>query len=660
MLHMGIVLRDMLAFFSKFQAFRMRGVGQTGDNNRLYPNPFNSRFYHLTQLREAIRSICERHLSGKAGLTLLDFGCGTMPYRPLLEKYVAQYIGVDLPGNPDADFYAELSGKTNLPSECADLVVSTQVLEHVLKPSEYLRECYRLLKPDGLLILSTHGYWMYHPDPQDLWRWTSKGLKRIIEESGFQIVEFHGLMGLASAALQLFQDAVMPKIPKAVKPIFTLLMQRLIAVADRMTPPYKRSEDASVYMVVARKVKIPNVREAATTSEIVRVGQRTREGRILSSIQDNPTICVISPNKNAYSETFIRAHIERLPARIRFLYGGWFPAFTDDDRPLMSSLHRVGYRLAGRFLGVHKERFQNRILANFLKKEQVNVVLAEYGLTGVSVMHACHRAGIPLVVHFHGFDVYDHQTLRSYGKEYSHLFKIAAAIIAVSTDMERHLLQLGVPREKLHYNPYGVDTSLFSGANPAAVPPIFVAVGRFVDKKAPQLTLLAFRKVVDACPEARLIMVGDGPLLEACKQLARGLGISSAIEFLGPRPHTEVAYIMRRARAFVQHSIKTSYGDSEGTPVAVLEAGSTGLPVVSTRHGGITDVVIDGETGFLVDEGDIEAMAEYMLKLAEDPELAASMGNAARKRVCAEFSMEKSIGNLWHIIESVIETRGKS
>jgi glycosyltransferase involved in cell wall biosynthesis len=111
---------------------------------------------------------------------------------------------------------------------------------------------------------------------------------------------------------------------------------------------------------------------------------------------------------------------------------------------------------------------------------------------------------------------------------------------------------------------------------------------------------------------------------------------------------------MRQARAFVQHSVQTSYGDSEGTPVGILEGGAAGLPVVATRHAGIQDVIIDGETGLLVDEGDVDSMAESMIRLGENPVLAAELGKAARKRICAEFSMEKSIDNLWGIIETTI------
>ena len=149
-------------------------------------------------------------------------------------------------------------------------------------------------------------------------------------------------------------------------------------------------------------------------------------------------------------------------------------------------------------------------------------------------------------------------------------------------------------------------------------------------------------------------MFGEGPLLGICQQLARDLGIVDHVEFLGSRPHPEVAAAMRRARAFVQHSVRASDGDSEGTPVAILEAGASGLPVVATRHAGIQDVVIDGQTGLLVDEGDIDGMAESMRRLLEDPELARRLGMAARERVVSEYSLDRSIDNLWSIIQAAI------
>jgi colanic acid/amylovoran biosynthesis glycosyltransferase len=378
------------------------------------------------------------------------------------------------------------------------------------------------------------------------------------------------------------------------------------------------------------------------------------------------SVCVVSTKKDAYSETFIRAHIERLPAKVLAIYDAWpFPQRWGNNRfilplPVLISSNLIS-ALPKAFNFISPEcadrvsmRLKTLGLANLFRKNRVNAVLAEYGPTGVAVMEACRLAAIPLIVHFHGCDASAHRTLSNYGEGYRRMFCKAAAIIAVSRDMEAALLALGAPREKLHYSPYGIDCFFFKQTQPAQQPPHFLAVGRFVDKKAPHLTLLAFNQVVRVVPEARLTMYGDGALWEACKQLTRALKIADKVNFPGPCPHIELAAVMQNTRAFVQHSLKATYGDSEGTPVAVLEAGASGLPVVATRHGGIKDTVIHGETGFLVDEGDLDGMAAYMLKLAQEPELAGAMGRRARKHISANFSMEQSITKLYGIIEQAI------
>ena len=114
---------------------------------------------------------------------------------------------------------------------------------------------------------------------------------------------------------------------------------------------------------------------------------------------------------------------------------------------------------------------------------------------------------------------------------------------------------------------------------------------------------------------------------------------------------------MRGVRVFVQHSLVAEDRDSEGTPVAVLEAGATGIPVVCTRHAGIADSVVHAETGYLVDERDVSSMAGYMKELARDPGLASAMGARAREYVSRNHSMDAHLRRLWEIIERAIETK---
>ena len=216
--------------------------------------------------------------------------------------------------------------------------------------------------------------------------------------------------------------------------------------------------------------------------------------------------------------------------------------------------------------------------------------------------------------------------------------------------MRQHLVGIGAPPNRIICNPCGVDVCRFHGANPRAAPPLFLALGRFVQKKGPLLTVQAFSLVHSEEPDSRLVMLGDGPQHSECVSLAQKLGIDRHVVFPGSVDHSDVAVWMRRARCFVQHSMRASDGDSEGTPVAVLEASSCGLPVVSTKHGGIVDAVLEGQSGYLVDEGDVDAMADRMLRFAREPELAATMGEVGRGHIRDNYSSEKSLGQLRSIL----------
>ena len=373
-------------------------------------------------------------------------------------------------------------------------------------------------------------------------------------------------------------------------------------------------------------------------------------------------LCVISPRRDVYSQTFVRAHRERLPANIKSLYIPDYESFSTDDGPLLKPVMaaRLKRAIVRKMAKLDRSDFERRAVQQFLVRNKVDAVLAEFGSASTLILDACKGIQMPLIAHFHGHDAFRRTELENFGPRYPELFRYASAIIAVSRDMQGKLIKLGAPETKLHLNPYGVDPSLFCGSDPLNSPPTFVAVGRFVNIKAPHLTLLAFREVLAEVPEARLVMIGDGPLWDACYQMVRSFGISGSVELQGIRSHSEVAAVMQRARAFVQHSVTANDGDSEGAPNAVLEAGASGLPVVSTRHAGIKEAVIEMKTGLLVDEGDTSGMAQHMIRLAKDSALAASLGKAAREWISAEYSMDKSIGNLWSIIESVIDQKRNS
>ncbi|WP_353721889.1 class I SAM-dependent methyltransferase [Dyadobacter sp. 676] len=224
---------------------------------RLYPSIFGrmaTRYYYLRQLRQAIEDVIRDFVAkSPRKLVLADYGCGNKPYEPLIAPFVEKYIGIDLAVNKIADIHISPEGQIELPEKSLDVVLSTQVLEHVVNPGEYLSEAHRVLKDDGQLILSTHGYWMFHPDPTDFWRWTSTGLRKVVTEAGFEVIHFKGIIGRSAMGLQLFQDGITFVIPRIARPVLAMIIQPLIMLFDKLPSQAGKDQDACTFILVAKK-----------------------------------------------------------------------------------------------------------------------------------------------------------------------------------------------------------------------------------------------------------------------------------------------------------------------------------------------------------------------------------------------------------------------
>ncbi len=365
------------------------------------------------------------------------------------------------------------------------------------------------------------------------------------------------------------------------------------------------------------------------------------------------SLAIASPAPSVYSETFIQSQFDNLPWRLR-LHGYPIGASTEPGGDLLPRNGRLTRRLASIGL-LALERFglpsaHRTSLITRLRKAGIKSILANYGPTAVELADICSSLGIKLTVHFHGFDASKNATLERYGTEYRRLLPRMDSILAVSQDMQRRLCELGAPSNKISLVRYGVDTNRF--APPASKCPTktFLAVGRFVDKKAPHLTLLAFKHVCDIHPDARLVMGGEGELLEVTRNMASALGIRSKVEFLGVLSRSEVVRRMQQADIFVQHSLVPKCGpyagDSEGTPVAILEAMACGMPIVGTNHGGIPDAVEHEQQGLLIEEGDVPGMANAMCRLLDNPVESKGMGLSGRAKIERLHTLEQYIHSL--------------
>ena len=365
-------------------------------------------------------------------------------------------------------------------------------------------------------------------------------------------------------------------------------------------------------------------------------------------------LLVMAPTRRAESETFVRANLAGLPFAITAYFGDELPLaqpwrLAYGVSVLISKLFtRLGWlRLAGWPAAAVAKRL--------VRRHQPDLLLVEFGFHAVRVMEAAAECERPLVVHFRGSDLSAWTKFGSQKMRYRRLMRIASGAIVKSQPMRQTLLDLGMESERILISASGANETLFHSSAPGSAPPVFLAVGRFVAKKGPLLTIRAFAELVKHYPRAgvALWMVGEGPLQKQAQDLVRQLDLESVVRFLGAQPQQEVAALMRQVRGFVQHSVVAPDGDSEGNPVAVMEAQLSGLPVVATHHAGIPEVVRHGESGWLVAEGDVGGMAAGLQRLVEDPVLAQRWGQVGRSSVQQRFTIDHHLRDVAQFLRGI-------
>lgn len=351
-------------------------------------------------------------------------------------------------------------------------------------------------------------------------------------------------------------------------------------------------------------------------------------------------------NPPAYSETFLDAQINALQPKL-LLSGLPFATTAEPGGEFYppKSIGGAATMLWARGIRRRSAEFVQALLTREqMRSNKINLLLANYGQEGVKFLSVCQGLQIPLLTHFHGIDAHAFAIQQEFKEQFPLLGMGGNRVVVVSEVMRETLCSLGVPENAIFLIRYGIELEKFEPLKEFSCNPVFLAVGRFVDKKAPYLTLLAFKKASERILNAKLKFIGSGELLETTINICKHIGIENSVEFLGSISPQEVAKQMRHATAFVQHSITPDHGpfagDKEGTPVAVLEAMMVGLPIIASRHAGIGEVIEDGRTGLLFEERDVDAMAQAMVDVASDRSLCARLGAAARAEAINKYSAE--------------------
>lgn len=383
-------------------------------------------------------------------------------------------------------------------------------------------------------------------------------------------------------------------------------------------------------------------------------------------------ICLLAGSYPRPSETFVYEPMQWLAAaghrvqllarRARALPG--LPAHPAPDRvlgdprsriALAGALARAPLRTcAGAWRGWPHRRARGFELSAGLRWSRLeevrgaDVLFAHFGPVGALGLSTAFLARRPYAVYFHGYDV--GRVLRAQPHAYESLFRSGAALLTNSEFLRGRLIDAGAPPERVAIVPLGVDPAV-AAAPPSRRdgPPRVVTIARLVAKKGIDDSLRAFAALREsAVDDWRYDLVGDGPLRETLGRVAEEEKIADRVRFHGFLPRASTIEVLRHASIFVLASRVCEDGSTEGTPVALLEAATLGIPIVATQHGGIPEILPAqaAAEGFLVAEGDTQALGAAQTRLARSPALREAWGRACAEHVRERHSANAHVGAL--------------
>jgi colanic acid/amylovoran biosynthesis glycosyltransferase len=387
----------------------------------------------------------------------------------------------------------------------------------------------------------------------------------------------------------------------------------------------------------------------------------------MSAESDKPAVALWRNNFLPYSETFIHEQIrshERYRIVVFCRQRRNAALFPHAPTIALEEIPHGGSRLASLWYGAvgASPRFDREIVRN-----DVRIVHAHFGHNGAFALPFARKHGLPLVVSLHGRDVTALGSMErflpsrwQYMLRRTALFDYTAAFLAASSELKELIVAAGCPPRKVIVHRLGVDLDRFApcahGEDNGRLP-LVVMIGRFVEKKGHEYGIHAFASVVREGLRARMIIVGDGPLHGSYERLVGELGIGGSVDLPGALSHNDVRSLLSRATVVLAPSVVARGGDRESGLIVAKEAAACAIPVIGTSHGGIPEIVEDGETGFLVPERDAEALGAWLRAILRSPELGRRLGTAARRKMEREYDIKRQVSDLEAIYDAAIAWR---
>jgi len=329
---------------------------------------------------------------------------------------------------------------------------------------------------------------------------------------------------------------------------------------------------------------------------------------------------------------------------------------TTGESTLLPTGLRI-YSELGFFRRKSKYWFRSKFFRDILMRNRVGLIRACFGYGGLKMLPLCQQLKLPLITSFHGIDVSERAKRRIYRYRLKKLFEKGSLFLVRSEVMKEDTSNLGCKGDKIvvHYGGVDVEKFRFKKRRETQGKVKILMCGRFIEKKGFEYGIMAFAQLLKKYNDIELRIVGDGYMQRKLKMLVKRLGAHKNLIFLGVKSHSEVAKEMRDADIFLSPNVTSRSGDREGIPNTIKEAMATGLPVVSTYHSGIPELVIDKKTGFLVPEKDVDGLVDRLDYLITHPEIGDDLGREGRKVVEEKFNLFKQVRRLEAIYQSLID-----
>lgn len=275
-------------------------------------------------------------------------------------------------------------------------------------------------------------------------------------------------------------------------------------------------------------------------------------------------------------------------------------------------------------------------------KQEYDILHCHFGQNGVHAVNL-KIAGVTagkVVTVFHGHDISKDDKSNSH--RYANLFKHGDSFQPVSHKWATLLQSIGCPSDKIQVHRMGVELHTTQERTSKSREPVqILSVARMVEKKGLEYALRALPAVVKQHPKLVYKVAGDGPLREQLEALIVSLGLERNVVLLGWQDQADINKQMDVTDIFLLPSVTSSDGDMEGVPVVLMEAMQKSIPIISTLHSGIPELVQNQVSGILVEERNIEQLQNALLTLISDPRLRSNYGAAGRKEVIENYSIDR-------------------